>query len=183
MGKRGAAVGVGAASLDGLAGRGAPGVEVTHTDAEWRQLLTRAQYDVLRREGTERAFTSPLDWEKRPGVYACAGCRLDLFSSTTKFECSTGWPSFWAPLDKAVGTTRDMSFGMIRTSVNCRRCGGHLDTSSTTARSLLACALHERGGHAVHADHVGGPRPVTLNDSYRQGLPGRRGRRKKAWAI
>ena len=125
-GSAGLAAGVGAASWTAWVGAAPPVFEVSHTDAEWRQLLTREQYDVLRREGTERAFTSPLDREKRPGVYACAGCRLDLFSSTTKFESGTGWPSFWAPLDNAVGTTRDMSFGMIRTSVHCRRCGGHL---------------------------------------------------------
>jgi peptide-methionine (R)-S-oxide reductase len=100
--------------------------EVTHTDAEWRRLLTPDQYDVLRRNGTERPFTSPLLNEKRRGVFACAACQLDLFSSTTKFESGTGWPSFWAPLDKAVQTIRDTSFGMARTAVHCRRCGGHL---------------------------------------------------------
>lgn len=100
--------------------------EVTHTDAEWRKLLTPAQYQVLRREATERPFTSELLDEKRRGTYACAGCALDLFSSTTKFDSGTGWPSFWAPLEKAVGTTRDTSLGMIRESVHCRRCGGHL---------------------------------------------------------
>ena len=126
-GSAGLALGIGGGSWTAAALRAAPPVfEVTHTDAEWRQLLTREQYDVLRRESTERAFTSPLNGEKRPGVYACAGCRLDLFSSTTKFESGTGWPSFWAPIDNAVGTTRDLSFGMIRTSVHCRRCGGHL---------------------------------------------------------
>ena len=125
-GSAGLAVGVAAGSWTAWVGATPPVFEVTHTDAEWRQLLTREQYDVLRREGTERASTSPLNQEKRPGVYACAGCRLDLFSSTTKFESGTGWPSFWAPLDNAVGTTRDMAFGMIRTAVHCRRCGGHL---------------------------------------------------------
>jgi len=125
-GSAGLAVGAGAASWTAFLGAAPPVFEVTHTDAEWRQLLTRAQYDVLRGEGTERAFTSPLNGEKRPGIFACAGCRLDLFSSSTKYESGTGWPSFWAPLDNAVGTTRDLSFGMIRTSVHCRRCGGHL---------------------------------------------------------
>ena len=100
--------------------------EVTHPDAEWRRLLTPDQYDVLRRNGTERPFTSPLLTEKRRGVFACAACQLDLFSSTTKFESGTGWPSFWAPLDKALQTIRDTSFGMVRTAVHCRRCGGHL---------------------------------------------------------
>ncbi|MGH9385887.1 MAG: peptide-methionine (R)-S-oxide reductase MsrB [Vicinamibacterales bacterium] len=99
--------------------------EVTRTDAEWRTLLTPAQYAVLRKEGTERPFSSPLLNEKRRGTFACAGCQLDLFSSTTKFESYTGWPSFWAPLENAVGTTDDRSLGMIRTSVHCRKCGGH----------------------------------------------------------
>jgi peptide-methionine (R)-S-oxide reductase len=100
--------------------------EVTRADAEWRKLLTPDQYAVLRQSATERPFTSVLLHEKRRGNFACAGCGLDLFSSTTKFESGTGWPSFWAPLDKAVGTANDTSFGMVRTSVHCGRCGGHL---------------------------------------------------------
>jgi peptide-methionine (R)-S-oxide reductase len=100
--------------------------EVTHSDAEWRKLLTPDQYAVLRQEGTERPFTSPLDHEKRAGSFACAGCDLPLFSSKTKFDSGTGWPSFWAPLDGAIGTVEDKSFGMTRTAVHCRRCGGHL---------------------------------------------------------
>jgi peptide-methionine (R)-S-oxide reductase len=98
---------------------------VTRSDADWRKLLTPAQYDILRRGGTERPFSSKLLHEERNGVFACAGCDLDLFSSTTKFDSGTGWPSFWAPLDNAVGTTRDSSFGMVRTEVHCLRCGGH----------------------------------------------------------
>ena len=100
--------------------------EVTHTDAEWRKLLTPNQYAVLRQAATERPFSSPLDHESRRGTFACAGCDLAVFSSTTKFDSRTGWPSFWAPLDKAVGTTRDFTLGMLRTAVHCRRCGGHL---------------------------------------------------------
>jgi peptide-methionine (R)-S-oxide reductase len=100
--------------------------EVTHTDAEWRKLLTPDQYEVLRHEGTERPFSSPLLHEERRGRFACAGCHLDLFSSTAKFDSQTGWPSFWAPLEKAVVTKRDMSLGTVRTAVSCRRCGGHL---------------------------------------------------------
>jgi peptide-methionine (R)-S-oxide reductase len=100
--------------------------EITHTDAEWRALLTAEQYAVLRKEATEPPFTSPLLKEKRKGVFACAGCGLENFSSSTKFESGTGWPSFWKPLDKAVGETTDRSLGMIRTAVHCRRCGGHL---------------------------------------------------------
>lgn len=99
--------------------------EVTHTDAEWKKLLTPAGYDVLRHEGTERPFTSPLLNEKRHGIFACAGCNLDLFSSATKFDSHTGWPSFWAPIDNAVGITHDGSLGMVRDAVHCRRCGGH----------------------------------------------------------
>jgi peptide-methionine (R)-S-oxide reductase len=100
--------------------------EVTHTDAEWHKLLTPAQYDVLREEGTERPFTSPLLAEHRVGRFACAGCDLPLFSSKTKFESGTGWPSFWQPLDGAVDEVEDRSFGMARTAVSCHRCGGHL---------------------------------------------------------
>jgi peptide-methionine (R)-S-oxide reductase len=100
--------------------------EVMHSDSEWRKLLTPDQYAVLRQEGTENAFTSPLLHEERRGNFACAGCDLELFSSTTKFDSGTGWPSFWAPLENAVGTTKDASYGMVRTAVHCRRCGGHL---------------------------------------------------------
>ena len=100
--------------------------EVNHTDAEWRTLLTPAQFEILRQSGTERPFTSPLLHEERRGNFTCAGCDLDLFSSATKFDSHTGWPSFWAPLDNAVGTERDITWGMLRTAVHCRRCGGHL---------------------------------------------------------
>jgi peptide-methionine (R)-S-oxide reductase len=100
--------------------------EVAYSDADWRKRLTAAQYAVLRQESTERPFTSALLHEKRSGLFACAGCDLDLFSSTTKFDSGTGWPSFWAPLDNAVQTIRDTSFGMARDAVRCRRCGGHL---------------------------------------------------------
>jgi peptide-methionine (R)-S-oxide reductase len=100
--------------------------EIEKSDAEWRRLLTPAQYDVLRKHGTERAGSSPLNGEKRKGTFACAGCDLPLFSSDTKYESGTGWPSFWRPLPNAVGTTTDRSFFMTRTEVHCRRCGGHL---------------------------------------------------------
>ncbi len=100
--------------------------EVEHTEAEWRKLLSPEQFSVLRQEGTERAFTSPLNHEKRKGIFACAGCQLALFASATKFDSGTGWPSFWQPLDHAVETTVDRSFGWTRTAVECRRCGGHL---------------------------------------------------------
>jgi peptide-methionine (R)-S-oxide reductase len=101
-------------------------LEVTKTDEEWRRLLTPAQYQVLRHEATERAFSSPLLDEHRKGTFACAGCEMPLFTSETKFESGTGWPSFWSPLEGAVGTKTDRSFGMHRTEVHCRRCGGHL---------------------------------------------------------
>ena len=100
--------------------------EVSHTEAEWRKLLTPAQFGILRQSGTERPFTSPLLHEERRGNFTCAGCDLDLFSSSTKFDSDTGWPSFWAPLDNTGGTVTDISWGMLRTAVHCRRCGGHL---------------------------------------------------------
>lgn len=100
--------------------------EIVHSDDEWRRLLDPAQFEVLRHEGTERPYTSPLNDEHRAGTFSCAGCRLALFSSSTKFDSHTGWPSFWAPLDHAVATREDGSFGMVRTEVHCRRCGGHL---------------------------------------------------------
>jgi peptide-methionine (R)-S-oxide reductase len=100
--------------------------EVTHSDAEWRDLLTQAQYGVLRLQGTERPFSSPLDHEHRAGTFTCTGCDLPLFSSTAKYDSGTGWPSFWQPLDNAVGTSDDTFLAMKRTEVHCRRCGGHL---------------------------------------------------------
>ena len=102
------------------------GYEVQKSDAEWKKILSPAAYDVLRHEGTEPPFTSPLNKEHRKGIFACVGCGLDLFDSRTKFDSGTGWPSFWEPLPKAVETRRDISLGMIRTEVRCRRCGGHL---------------------------------------------------------
>jgi peptide-methionine (R)-S-oxide reductase len=99
---------------------------VSKPAAEWREQLTPEQYYVLREHGTERAGTSPLNAEKRSGTFVCAGCEQDLFASDTKFESGTGWPSFWKPLEGAVGTTEDRSFFMTRTEVHCSRCGGHL---------------------------------------------------------
>lgn len=100
--------------------------KVTKTKEEWKKLLTTAQYHVLREQGTERAGTSPLDQEERKGNYLCAGCNLPVFSSSTKFHSGTGWPSFYAPIQGAVGTTIDNSFFMTRIEVHCDRCGGHL---------------------------------------------------------
>lgn len=100
--------------------------EITKSDDEWRKELTPEQFNVLRKHGTERAGTSPLDQNDAAGTYDCAGCDLALFSSATKYHSGTGWPSFWKPLDNAVATTTDNSFFMTRTEVHCRRCGGHL---------------------------------------------------------
>lgn len=100
--------------------------EFTLTDAEWRKRLSPAQYRVLRQAATERPYSSPLDKEKREGVFACAGCGLPLFSSRTKFDSRTGWPSFYAPLKDAIRTRTDYAIGLPRTEVICRRCGGHL---------------------------------------------------------
>jgi peptide-methionine (R)-S-oxide reductase len=96
------------------------------SDAEWRKRLTAYQYDVLRKHGTERAGTSPLNREKRKGIFACAGCDLPLFSSDTKFESGTGWPSFNDPVPGSVETSSDTTYGMVRTEVHCSRCGSHL---------------------------------------------------------
>lgn len=96
------------------------------TDAEWRKKLTPGQYAVLRRQSTERPFSSPLNEEHRKGTFLCAGCDQRLFSSATKFDSGTGWPSFWQPLPRTVGTTTDYAIGYPRTEVHCARCGGHL---------------------------------------------------------
>jgi peptide-methionine (R)-S-oxide reductase len=99
--------------------------EFTLTDAEWRKRLSAAAYRTLRHEDTERPFSSPLDKERRKGVFVCAGCALPLFSSATKFDSGTGWPSFWTPIKGAVGTKTDTLLGYPRVEVHCRRCGGH----------------------------------------------------------
>ncbi len=99
--------------------------EVTHSDDAWRKILSPEQFAVLRKAATERPGSSALLHEKRAGNYACAGCDLDLFSSTTKFDSGTGWPSFWTPLENAIGEKKDRELGMLRTEVHCRRCGGH----------------------------------------------------------
>lgn len=99
---------------------------VTKSEEEWKKMLAPEQYKVLREHGTERAFTSPLNVEKRDGMFVCAGCGQPLFSADTKFDSGTGWPSFFKPLDGAVETTTDRSWFMTRTEVHCSRCGGHL---------------------------------------------------------
>ena len=100
--------------------------EVTRADEEWRRLLTPQQYAVLRKQGTEPPGSSPLNQEKRAGTFLCAGCDLPLYSSETKFESGTGWPSFWRPLDNAIETLLERWFFITQTEVHCRRCGGHL---------------------------------------------------------
>jgi peptide-methionine (R)-S-oxide reductase len=99
---------------------------VAHTDAEWRQMLSPAAYNVLRNAGTELPFTSPLLHEEHTGTFACAGCALPLYASATKYDSGTGWPSFWDHLPHAIDTSGDDSFGMDRTEVHCSQCGGHL---------------------------------------------------------
>ncbi|HEY4275126.1 MAG TPA: peptide-methionine (R)-S-oxide reductase MsrB [Rhizomicrobium sp.] len=99
---------------------------VTRTDAEWKKLLSPAAYTVLRHQGTEMPYSSPLDMNTKKGVYSCAGCDTALFSSDTKYDSQTGWPSFWKPLSKAVATRTDTNEMMIRTEVLCSGCGGHL---------------------------------------------------------
>lgn len=119
------------ASAIALAGGNASGASVKsftiqRTAAEWRRRLGPQRYRILRQHGTERPYSSPLLKEKRRGIFACAGCGLPLFSSATKYDSGTGWPSFWKALPGAIGTSRDTSFGMVRVEEHCRRCGGHL---------------------------------------------------------
>ena len=125
-------LGAGALALVGLglwsrAGAAASGpFPVQMSDADWKAKLSPDAYAVLRQEATERPFSSPLNDEHRGGTFACAGCTQPLFSSSTKFDSGTGWPSFWAPLPRAVGTASDTLIGYTRTEVHCARCGGHL---------------------------------------------------------
>lgn len=121
-----------AASPFGLAGVVSAGTvaqgdfEVSYTPDEWRERLDPAAYDVLREGGTERPFSSPLNDEKRKGVYHCKGCDQAVYSSETKFDSGTGWPSFYAAIDNAVATMKDRRLFSVRTEVHCDRCGGHL---------------------------------------------------------
>lgn len=100
--------------------------EIAKTEEEWKQTLTPEQFRVLRKHGTERAGTSPLDKEYGKGTFKCAGCGTPLFSSETKFDSGTGWPSFYAPLENAIDTTTDRALFMTRVEVHCAKCGGHL---------------------------------------------------------
>ena len=110
----------------GAATAAATTYQVTHTQAEWRQMLGAARYNILRQEGTERPFSSPLLKEHRRGIFACAGCALPLFPSTTKFDSHTGWPSFWAAIPNAILTKHDSTLFEDRTEEHCRRCGSHV---------------------------------------------------------
>ena len=101
-------------------------MDIPKTEEQWRVSLTPDQFEVLRKHGTERAWTSPLNAEHRAGLFSCAGCGQPLFKSETKFDSGTGWPSFFTPLQGAVETTTDRKFGMARTEVHCSRCNGHL---------------------------------------------------------
>ena len=121
----------GAAAMPILAGCGgtpaqAKSFPIQRSDADWQKRLTSAEYRVLRKAATERPYTSPLNDEKRAGTYVCAGCSNDLYSSKTKYESGTGWPSFWKPLPGAIGTKTDYKIGYPRTEVHCADCGGHL---------------------------------------------------------
>jgi peptide-methionine (R)-S-oxide reductase len=115
-----------ARNLFALGDVGAEKFEVSKTEAEWKQVLTPEQFRVLRQHGTERPYSSALDNEHRLGLFACAACDLPLFRSETKFESGAGWPSFFAPIEDAVRTSKDYSLIIARTEVHCRRCGGHL---------------------------------------------------------
>ncbi len=106
--------------------RAAASFEITRSPEEWRARLTPAEYKVMREAGTERAFSSPLDREKRAGTFHCKGCDLPLYSSAAKFDSGTGWPSFYEALPGAIGTKPDRSLFMTRTECHCRRCGSHM---------------------------------------------------------
>jgi peptide-methionine (R)-S-oxide reductase len=120
------ALGMGANRTPAAAASSEKAFEVTKTDAEWKQILTPEQYYVLRQHGTERSGTSPLDKTYEPGTYHCAGCDQPLFTSETKYDSGTGWPSFYAPIEGAIGTSTDYKLIYPRTEVHCSRCGGHL---------------------------------------------------------
>lgn len=126
MNRRILLLGAASLALAGPASAAEGDFEITLTEAEWRERLTDLQFRILREEETERPHTSKLNDETRAGIYHCAGCGLPLFSSQTKYDSGTGWPSFWEALENAIGTREDRRFFLTRTEVHCRRCGGHL---------------------------------------------------------
>jgi peptide-methionine (R)-S-oxide reductase len=126
MGTGAAALIVGARWMESEDVQAATTFEIRKTDSEWRRQLTKPQFDVLRLHRTEPPDSSPLNQERRKGIFACAGCDLPLFSSSTKYDSHTGWPSYTAPLPNAIGTSTDHVLLLPRTEVHCRRCGGHL---------------------------------------------------------
>jgi peptide-methionine (R)-S-oxide reductase len=121
-----AAIGATFAACSRSSAAAAEAFPITHSPAEWRRRLGPDRYRILRKAGTEAPFTSPLNKEKRRGTFVCAGCALPLFSSATKYDSGTGWPSFYAALPNAIRTRNDGAFGMTRIEEHCRRCGGHL---------------------------------------------------------
>lgn len=132
LNRRTVLAGIGAAGLlgvswrAGVASQDGQTFEIMKTEEEWREILNAEQFAVLREEATERPFTSTLLEEKREGIYACAACDLPLYSSETKFDSKTGWPSFYEALPQAIGTKEDNTLFTTRTECHCRRCGGHL---------------------------------------------------------
>ncbi|MGI8817118.1 MAG: peptide-methionine (R)-S-oxide reductase MsrB [Pseudonocardia sp.] len=137
---------------------------MAHTDQQWRERLTAEQYHVLREAGTERPRGSPLNAERQAGTFSCAGCALDLYSSTTKFDSGTGWPSFWKALDDAVVERTDRAMLIPRTEVLCHRCGGHLGhVFKDGPRPAGAALLHERRGHDLPR-HLSPPGARGRND-------------------
>lgn len=119
-------IGIAVVSLAACGGQATAQGSYRLTPAQWKAKLGMARYRILRESGTEPPYSSPLNKEKRRGTFACAGCGQPLFSSRTKYDSGTGWPSFYAALPGAIGTKRDTAFGMVRVEEHCRRCGGHL---------------------------------------------------------
>lgn len=122
----GTSLGIGLGSDNEAAAASKKTFEISLTEAQWREKLTAEQFRVLRKHGTERAGSSPLDKEERVGTFHCAGCEQPLYRSETKFDSRTGWPSFWAAIDGKTGTSIDYKLIYPRTEVHCSRCGGHL---------------------------------------------------------
>ena len=133
---------------------------MTHTDAEWRRILTPEQFDVMRRHGTEAPGSCALLREHRTGTFSCAGCEQPLFGSTLKFESGTGWPSFNDPIEGSVETSSDRKYGMVRTEVHCANCGSHLGHVFDDGPAAdLSALLHQRRCPALRARLIARPGP------------------------